>query len=137
MRPTTSPRQRAENLLYSIFDAAEDGCHTITASAGGPCAVIRFHNEGRRTYLGQGVAMADIISSIAAALTGEVCGVVLRSIEGEGKARAWGWHVRGLAATPLTADALRFAYSRDERTGEALPPEPGLYYDDAPHINLV
>ncbi|WP_030301710.1 hypothetical protein [Streptomyces katrae] len=137
MKPTISPRQRAENLLYSIFDAAEDGCHTITAYAGGPSVTIRFHNEGRRTYLGLGVDMADIISTTAAALTGEVCGVVLRSIEGEGKARAWGWHVRGLVATPLTADVLRCAYSRDEWTGETLPPVQGLYYDDAPHINLV
>ncbi|MER7468923.1 hypothetical protein [Streptomyces sp. NPDC097981] len=137
MRLKISPRQRAENLLYSVFDAAEDGCHTLTAYAGGPTAVIRFHNEGERTYLGEGVDIADIVSSTAAALAGEVCGVVLRSIEGEGKARAWGWHVRGLFATPLTADALRCAYSRDALTGEALPPEPGLYYDDAPHISLV
>ncbi|MEU9304945.1 hypothetical protein [Streptomyces sp. NPDC048269] len=136
MTRNISPRQRAENLLYSIFDAAEDGCHVITASAGGPTAIIRFHNEGRRTYLARGVDMNDVVSTTAAALMGEVCGVVLRSSEREGEDRAWGWRLRGLVATPLTADELRSAYSVDEQTGGALSPVADEYYDDAPHISL-
>ncbi|MBT2459989.1 hypothetical protein [Streptomyces sp. ISL-86] len=131
------PTQRAENLLYALFDAAGDGCHVITAGAGPFTAVVPFHNTGNRTYLGQGIEMADVVATTSLALAGEVCGVVLRTNAAEGMSRAWGWRLGGAIATPLTAGELRRAYSTDCLTGEALPLEPGLYCDDAPQLHLI
>ncbi|WP_405681262.1 hypothetical protein OG239_00025 [Streptomyces sp. NBC_00868] len=109
----------------------------MTASTGAFTAVVPFHNKGNRTYLGQGVEMAEAVATMSLALAGEVCGIVLRTNEAEGNSRAWGWRLRGAIATPLTAGELRHAYttySTDWQISEPLPLEPGLYCDDAPHL---
>ncbi|CAM5272146.1 hypothetical protein SAVIM338S_00006 [Streptomyces avidinii] len=131
-----SPSQRAQNLLRSIFEAADEGFYVITASSGGCAAVIEFYNASDRTHLPSGVSLAELVSNMQAATAGEVSGVVLRRTEDSGATRAWGWRVRGLTAIPLTADELRRAYCYDAQTGQAHAPDPGLYYSDAPHISL-
>lgn len=136
MAQEISPSQRAHNLLRSIFEAADEGFHVITASSGDCAAVIEFYNASDRTHLASGVTLAELVSNMQAATAGEVSGIVLRRTEDSGATRAWGWRVQGLNATPLTANALRRAYCYDAQTGQALTPEPGLYYSDAPHISL-
>lgn len=134
-----STTQRAENLLHALFNAAGDGCHVMSASTGACTAVVPFHNAGNRTYLGQGVDMAEAVATTSRALAGGGCGVVLRTIGDEGNSRAWGWRLRGAVAIPLTAGELRRAYttySTDWQISEPLPLEPGLHYDDAPHLHL-
>ncbi|MFI8266714.1 hypothetical protein [Streptomyces sp. NPDC085665] len=134
----SSPSQRAEYLLYSVFEAAENGCHVLTVSTGGPAVVVWFHNEGRRTYIGGGADMKDVVRVVAADFHSEVCGVFLRSRENEqAEDRAWGWRVRGTVATPLTAEEVRAACCGEGPTGEPCQPVEGQYYDDAPHINLT
>ncbi|MFI5642957.1 hypothetical protein ACIA8H_36975 [Streptomyces goshikiensis] len=137
MNAQTLPAQRAENLLYALFDAAGDGCHVMTASAGVSTAVVPFHNTGNRTYLGQGIELADVVETTSLTLVGGPCGVVLRTNEEEGTSRVWGWRLDGDFAAPLTADELRRVYSTDWLTGAPLPQEPGLHYDDAPHLSLI
>ncbi|MFG2716655.1 hypothetical protein ACGFX2_40015 [Streptomyces goshikiensis] len=137
MKAQTLPTQRAENLLYALFDAAGDGCHVMTASAGVSTAVVPFHNTGNRTYLGHGIELADVVETTSLTLVGGPCGIVLRTNEEEGTSRAWGWHLDGDTATPLTAGELRRAYSTEWLTGAPLPQEPGLHYDDAPHLSLI
>ncbi|MEU8943677.1 hypothetical protein OHU17_00015 [Streptomyces goshikiensis] len=137
MKAPTLPTQRAENLLYALFDAAGDGCHVMTASAGVSTAVVPFHNTGDRTYLGQGIELADVVEATSLTLVGGPCGIVLRTNEEEGTSRVWGWRLDGDAATPLTTGELCRVYSTDWLTGAPLPQEPGLYYDDAPHLPLI
>ncbi|MFD9271688.1 hypothetical protein ACFWB1_38905 [Streptomyces goshikiensis] len=137
MKAQILPTQRAENLLYALFDAAGDGCHVMTVSAGVSTAMVPFHNRGNSTYLSQDIELADIVLATSLTLAGEVCGIVLRTNEEEGTSRVWGWRLDGAIADPLTAGELRRVYSTDWLTGASLPQEPGLHYDDAPHLPLI
>ncbi|MFD9360056.1 hypothetical protein [Streptomyces sp. NPDC060031] len=111
--------QRAERLLYALFDAAGDGCHSITASGGAAWAQIPFHNRGHRTHLGN--QLTDAVTTMSPALDSEVCGIVLRTHEDDGTSRVRAWKLAADTLTPLTVDALRLAYAFDPETGEPLP----------------
>ncbi|MFD4045863.1 hypothetical protein ACFWSF_09550 [Streptomyces sp. NPDC058611] len=128
--------QRAEKLLYALFEGAGDGCHNLTVSTGAAATVVSYHNEGNTTYLGEGVEMADTVAATSLALDGEVCGVVLRTNEEDGTSRVWGWSLAADTATPLTPEELRRAYSINALTGEPVPPVPGVRYEQAPCLHM-
>lgn len=129
--------QRAETLLFALFEAAGDGCHYVTVAAGtATAAAVPFHNEGNKTYLGGGDGMDDTVITTSYALDGDVTGVVLRTNEEDGSCRVWGWRLTADTTTPLTAEELRVAYSTNARTGELLPPIPGQRFELAPCLNL-
>ncbi|MGW1769842.1 hypothetical protein ACWCQL_38075 [Streptomyces sp. NPDC002073] len=134
---TISPEQRAESLLFAVCDAAGDGCHVLAVSAGAHAAVVPFHNTGGTTYLGKGVKVADVVAAVAAVVTEESYGAVLRTNEEDGRSRIQGWSVTGSTAIPGTAEEMRDAYSVDAATGEPISPAPGQYYAEAPHLHLV
>ncbi|MEF9881697.1 hypothetical protein [Streptomyces sp. P9-A4] len=122
--------ERAARLLARLLDTAGPGTHHLVCSV--PAAddqlLAVLHVDG--TALPAVVAeepAAEFTAVLAAGIAlGAPGGLVLRTTTPDAPDRLHGWRLTGGTLTPLTEAEVFSAYCTDARTGEPLPPEPGV-----------
>ncbi|GAA2431245.1 hypothetical protein [Streptomyces macrosporus] len=125
----------ATELLARLLDAAGPGTHHMVCSVGGargPLVAVAHverteHDTlrtARETAAGETVFRTVLAAGIAAERPG---GVVMRTVR-DGREEVRGWSLHGGRLHPLTEAEVFSAYCTDVRTGEPVPPEPGLSY---------
>ncbi|WP_435880503.1 hypothetical protein [Streptomyces nondiastaticus] len=126
---------RATALLRRIIEAAGPGTHHLVCSvpAEGPAPLVAaLHTETRDDgllHLGEAAALLFCTVLAAGIATDRPGGVVLRSTLPGRRDTVRGWNLKdGGRLHPLTEAEVFAAYCTDTRTGEPVPPEPGVDY---------
>ncbi|MFH8790323.1 hypothetical protein [Streptomyces roseoverticillatus] len=126
---------RATALLRRIIEAAGPGTHHLVCSvpAEGPAPLVAvLHTETRDDgllHLGEAAALLFCTVLAAGIATDRPGGVVLRSTLPGRRDTVRGWNLKGGGRLhPLTEAEVFSAYCTDARTGEPVPPEPGVDY---------
>ncbi|GAA2410914.1 hypothetical protein GCM10010420_44720 [Streptomyces glaucosporus] len=127
--------EEATEILARLLDSAGPGTHHLVCSVSGgtgPLVAVahveRAPHDTARTAReaaeGERLFRTVLAAGIAAGRPG---GVVMRTAwDGREEVRGWRLHDGGLR--PLTEAEVFSAYCTDARTGEPVPPEPGLAY---------
>ncbi|MET9417770.1 hypothetical protein ABZY03_27000 [Streptomyces klenkii] len=126
---------RATALLRRIIEAAGPGTHHLVCSvpAEGPAPLVAvLHTETRDDgllHLGEAAALLFCTVLAAGIATDRPGGVVLRSTLPGRRDTVRGWNLKdGGRLHPLTEAEVFAAYCTDARTGDPVPPEPGVDY---------
>lgn len=122
----------AEGTVTDLLGAAGPGTHhlvcSVTGTAGPLVAVLHAEAEPpappRTDPARELVFRAVLAAGLAAGRSGAV---VMRTARG-GREEVRGWSLAGGQLRPLTEAEVFSAYCTDARTGEPVPPEPGLAY---------
>ncbi|MER7951220.1 hypothetical protein ABTY59_27885 [Streptomyces sp. NPDC096079] len=122
--------ERAARLLTRLLDAAGPGTHHLVCSvqAADDRLLAVLHRTHGTTPPEDATApefTAVLAAGIALAAPG---GIVLRTTAPGAPDRLHGWRLTDGTLTPLTEAEVFAAYCTDARTGEPLPPEPGVEY---------
>jgi hypothetical protein len=99
-----------------------------TGATGPLAAVLRIERTprgGTEPATAEESAFRTVLASGLA--TGRPGGVVMRTIR-DGNEEVRGWSLKGGRLRPLTEAEVFSAYCTDSRTGDPVPPEPGLTY---------
>jgi hypothetical protein len=140
--------QRAAATLGAILERAEPGTHHLVCSLvaeSGPLTAALHVDLGAGGAVRLAEPDALVLCTVLAAglATGGSAGLVLRSVargpagQAPGPEEVRGWSLHGGLLRALDEAEVRAAYRTDARTGEPLPPEPGVSYRDAPRIAPV
>ncbi|MGW8768276.1 hypothetical protein ACWGN5_38020 [Streptomyces sp. NPDC055815] len=120
---------RAGRLLVRLLHAAGPGSHHLVCSVQAAddqlLAVLHAHGATPTDDTSGPEFTAVLAAGIALAAPG---GVVLRTSTPGAPDRLHGWRLTDSTLTPLTEAEVFAAYCTDARTGEPLPPEPGVDY---------
>ncbi|MEU5191482.1 hypothetical protein AB0G83_30690 [Streptomyces klenkii] len=126
---------RATALLRRIIEAAGPGTHHLVCSvpAEGPAPLVAALRTETRDdgllHLGEAAALLFCTVLAAGIATDRPGGVVLRSTLPGRRDTVRGWNLKdGGRLHPLTEAEVFAAYCTDARTGEPVPPEPGVDY---------
>ncbi|MEU3356148.1 hypothetical protein [Streptomyces sp. NPDC037389] len=126
---------RASKLLRRIVETAGDGRHHLVCSVSAPddantplVAVIEAECHDGLLRLGEAAALLFCTVLAAGITLGSPGGVVLRTNRPGEPETVRGWCLDGDGLRPLTAGEVFAAYCTDTRTGEPVPPEPGVDY---------
>ncbi|WP_233221241.1 hypothetical protein [Streptomyces carminius] len=129
----------AARLLAGITASAGPGAHhlvcSVTGNTGPLVAVLHTGSAPRGAPAGPAPAAAGnaaeelVFRAVLAAgiATERPGGVVMRTVRG-GEEEVRGWSLTGGRLRPLSEAEVFSAYCTDARTGEPVPPEPGLVY---------
>ncbi|MGP4111803.1 hypothetical protein ACTWP5_12915 [Streptomyces sp. 4N509B] len=152
--------QRAAEAFTTLLERAAAGSHHLVATLvpdpgdgepGGGVPAAGEPADGPLTGAVRAVLGADggvrvsesdalvLCTVLAAGLaTGRSVGLVLRSRPEPRDAtvpeRIWGWRLRRGVLRPLADVEIASAYATDARTGQPLPPEPGVVHHTAPAL---
>ncbi|MEE1943168.1 hypothetical protein V1L54_27835 [Streptomyces sp. TRM 70361] len=133
----------AARLLVRITGSAGPGTHhlvcSVTGETGPLVAVLHTGSAPRGApappapATGGGAAEELVFRAVLAAgiATERPGGVVMRTVRGggeDGGEEVRGWSLTGGRLRPLSEAEVFSAYCTDARTGEPVPPEPGLLY---------
>ncbi|MEW1700501.1 hypothetical protein [Streptomyces sp. NPDC091278] len=121
---------RAAELLTRLLAAVGPGTHhlvcSVPAAADQLVAALRADGTTEPASVADEPA-AEFTAVLAAAIAlGTRGGLVLRTTTPGAPDRLHGWRLTGGTLTPLTEAEVFAAYCTDNRTGEPLPPEPGV-----------
>ncbi|MEO3975100.1 hypothetical protein [Streptomyces sp. CAU 1734] len=138
---------RAGHLLTRLLDAAGPGSHHLVCSvpapednllatlradgdkpAGAPATGGRAGNPSQDARIDAAEAVEFVTVLATAIALGNPGGVVLRTRTSGSPDRLHGWRLERSSLLPLTEGEVFSAYCTDARTGEPLPPEPGVEY---------
>ncbi|MFC5724271.1 hypothetical protein ACFP1Z_29360 [Streptomyces gamaensis] len=126
---------RAARLLRQLVEAAGPGTHHLVCSIpaeGATPLVAALHAEHApdgRVHLGEEAPALVLCTVLAAGIaTDRPGGIVLRTSAPGRRDTLRGWSLRGGRLRPLTEAEVFSAYCTDARTGEPVPPEPGVDY---------
>ncbi|MER6099842.1 hypothetical protein ABT154_29080 [Streptomyces sp. NPDC001728] len=122
--------ERAARLLARLLDTAGPGTHHLVCSVPAAddqlLAVLHVDGTALPTVVAEEPA-AEFTAVLAAGIAlGAPGGLVLRTTTLDAPDRLHGWRLTGGTLTPLTEAEVFSAYCTDARTGEPLPPEPGV-----------
>ncbi|HEX5566249.1 MAG TPA: hypothetical protein VFY14_04815 [Streptomyces sp.] len=122
----------AAEALSRLLGAAGAGTHHLVCSVVGDTGplVAVLHAERPpdgppRTAPAEALVFRTVLA--AGLATGRPGGVVMRTVRG-GREQVRGWSLYGGWLRALTEAEVFAAYCTDARTGEPIPPEPGLSY---------
>ncbi|ONK15879.1 hypothetical protein [Streptomyces sp. MP131-18] len=133
--------QRAAGQLAAVMERAGPGVHHLVCSLIAPTGPLTAALHAERAADGSldvGEPDALVLCTLLAVglATGEPGGLVLRSVRAAGGAgeevRGWSLHRGRLRA--LSEGEVFAAYCTDVRTGEPVPPEPGVAYRAADEL---
>ncbi|MFJ5830973.1 hypothetical protein [Streptomyces sp. NPDC093089] len=121
--------ERADRLLGRLLEAAGPGTHHLVCSV--PAAddqlLAVLHTDG--TTRPDDSSTTEFTAVLAAGIAlAAPAGLVLRTATPEVPDHLHGWRLTDGTLTPLTEAEVFAAYCTDARTGEPLPPEPGVAY---------
>lgn len=135
--------QRATSVLTALLRRAEPGVHHLVCSLGGdgadgpdgrPLTASLSAELGGDGEVRVAEPEALVLCTVLAAglATGRPAGLVLRSAaDAAAPQRVRGWSVHQGRPRALTEAEVFAAYCTDARTGEPVPPEPGVSYTAA------
>ncbi|MFG3517508.1 hypothetical protein [Streptomyces bobili] len=147
---TDEAMQTAADTAHALLDRATDaymsllgavlgnGTHHMVASANTPHGDVTESQE--LTVIGDDVVINEaesvrLCAVIAASMVGRARGaLVVRTFSPDGSESVRGWEVRNFWLRPLTARAIRNAYSFHPETGAPLAPERGVEYRQAERV---
>ncbi|MGK5450763.1 hypothetical protein [Streptomyces radiopugnans] len=119
-------------ILDRLTAGAGPGTHhlvcSVTGATGPLVAVLRVERTprgGTEPATAEESAFRTVLASGLA--TGRPGGVVMRTTR-DGSEEVRGWSLKGGRLRPLTEAEVFSAYCTDGRTGDPVPPEPGLTY---------
>ncbi|WP_129838195.1 hypothetical protein [Streptomyces sp. RFCAC02] len=133
--------ERAASLLTTAVGRAAPGTHHLVASlmtGPGPLTAVLdalvAADGAVRVPEHDALVMCTVLA--AGLATGDPGGLVLRSVPSAtpGREHVRGWSLRDGRLRALTEAEVFAAYCTDARTGEPVPPEPGVTYGTAPTI---
>ncbi|MCI0385714.1 hypothetical protein [Streptomyces sp. CNQ085] len=122
----------ASGILDRLGAGAGPGAHHLVCSvtgATGPLVAVLHIERTPRGGKEQATAEETAFRTVLAAglATGRPGGVVMRTVR-DGREEVRGWSLNGGRLRPLTEAEVFSAYCTDTRTGDPVPPEPGLAY---------
>ncbi|WP_245641162.1 hypothetical protein [Streptomyces megasporus] len=127
--------EEATELLARLVDSAGPGTHHLVCSLDGrtgPLVAVahleRAPHDDLRTARGAAAEESAFRTVLAAGIAGERPGGVVMRTTRDGREEVRGWSLRDGRLHPLTEAEVFSAYCTDARTGEPVPPEPGLVY---------
>ncbi|ARZ71280.1 hypothetical protein SMD11_5701 [Streptomyces albireticuli] len=125
---------RATRALRRLVRAVGPGSHHLvcSVSAEGDVPLVAVlhaeHRDDGLLHLGEAAALVFCTVLAAGIATDRPGGVVLRTTLPGRRDTVRGWNVRDGWLRPLTEAEVFAAYCTDARTGEPVPPEPGVDY---------
>ncbi|MBT2386040.1 hypothetical protein [Streptomyces sp. ISL-11] len=125
---------RATQALRRLLRAVGPGAHHLVCSvqAEGDIPLVAVlhaaHGEDGPPRLDEAAALVFCTVLAAGIATGRPGGVVLRTSVPGGRDTVRGWSLRDGWPRPLSEAEVFAAYCTDARTGDPVPPEPGVDY---------
>ncbi|MBD0709749.1 MULTISPECIES: hypothetical protein [unclassified Streptomyces] len=122
--------ERATTLLTRLLDAAGPGTHHLVCSVPAAddqlLAALQADGSTRPASVAEEPATEFTAVLAAGIALGARGGLVLRTLTPGAPDRLHGWRLTDGSLVPLTEAEVFAAYCTDNRTGEPLPPEPGV-----------
>ncbi|MGW1077369.1 hypothetical protein [Streptomyces sp. NPDC002537] len=131
---------RATQALRQLVETAGPGTHHMVCSIpaeGATPLVAALHAEcgdGSKLRLGEAAALVFCTVLAAGIAADRPGGVVLRTAAPGRRDTVRGWNLRDGWLRPLSEAEVFAAYCTDARTGEPVPPEPGVDYRAGLHL---
>ncbi|MEU3752826.1 hypothetical protein AB0H17_08650 [Streptomyces olivoreticuli] len=125
---------RATQALRQLIEAVGPGTHhlvcSVPAEGATPLVAVLHaeHGDGGELHLGEAAALVFCTVLAAGIATDRPGGVVLRTAAPGRHDTVRGWSLRDGWLRPLSEAEVFAAYCTDARTGEPVPPEPGIDY---------
>ncbi|MEE1789425.1 hypothetical protein PUR28_01290 [Streptomyces sp. BE308] len=130
---------RAMDIFEALLEKAGNGSHHLVlgVKALGEEVLGTFEFEQKGDMVAACEAQAlHFCDLLEIAVTGDQRGgMVMRTQNAAGES-VCGWRFKDSDPQPLNSAEVFDAYCHNPRTGEVLPPEPGVEYKDAPVIHL-
>ncbi|MFJ3533809.1 hypothetical protein [Streptomyces sp. NPDC090132] len=138
--PSKDEWDRACDIIKRIAEAAGSGRHYLTGSAadaeGSALCTFIFENEDEFVKATMGPLMSFTLF-LSMCLSGHFgAGLVMRSISDRGEESLCGWQFVEGDPIPLNRAEMFDFHCTNQRTGDLIPPAPGVDYRDALVIHI-